>query len=102
MLVTCVHVEVKPECIQDFISECKKNHIESVKEPGNLRFDILQDAENPAKFLLYEAYQDESSSVAHKATNHYQAWKQAVEHMMDKPRKGIKYQILYPTDMNQW
>jgi (4S)-4-hydroxy-5-phosphonooxypentane-2,3-dione isomerase len=99
MLVTCVHVEVKPEYIHDFISECKKNHLEAIKEPGNLRFDILQDAENPSVFLLYEAYLDESSSAAHKSTPHYMEWKQAVEHMMEKPRKGIKYQMLYPTNM---
>ncbi len=99
MIATCVYVEVKPECITDFINECKKNHLEAVKEPGNLRFDVLQDAENPAKFMLYEAYRNEETSAAHKQTPHYHAWRSAVENMMAKPRYGIKHRIIFPTDI---
>ena len=53
MMVTCVHIEVMAEFIQEFISECKKNHEQSVQENGNLRFDILQESAEPTKFLLY-------------------------------------------------
>ncbi len=102
MIVTCVHVEVKPEFIDDFVQECIKNHNESVKEPGNLRFDILQDAEYPAKFLLYEAYQSEKDSAAHKETSHYLAWKKAVEHLMARPRIGKKHKIICPTEIEKW
>lgn len=68
MIVTSVHVEVKPEYIQDFIVETSKNHVNSIQETGNLRFDVLQDVENPCKFVLYEAYKDEDSSAKHKQT----------------------------------
>jgi autoinducer 2-degrading protein len=102
MIVTCVYVEVKSELIEDFIRECIKNHNESIKEPGNLRFDILQDTENLNKFLLYEAYQSEKESAAHKETQHYLAWKKAVEHMMSKPRTGIKHKIIYATEIEKW
>jgi len=102
MMVTCVHVEVKPEYIQDFIAECNKNHVGSTSEPGNLRFDVLQDFENPCKFLLYEAYKSEEDSAAHKQTPHYNLWKSNVEKMMAKSRTGIKYRIICPTDLKKW
>jgi (4S)-4-hydroxy-5-phosphonooxypentane-2,3-dione isomerase len=102
MIVTCVYVEVRPEFIQDFIIESDKNHQGAVKEPGNLRFDVLQETENPCKFLLYEAYQSEEHSAAHKQTTHYSAWRSNVEKMMAKPRHGIKYKILCPIDTAKW
>ena len=102
MIVTFVHVWVKPEYVPAFIDACIVNHNESVKEPGNLRFDILQDASDPAKFVLYEAYESEIASKAHKETRHYQAWRDTVAGWMAKPREGIKYSIIYPTDASQW
>ena len=56
MIVTIVHVHVKPEHVEDFINATKENHNNSIKEPGNLRFDVLQSTEDPTKFILYEAY----------------------------------------------
>jgi autoinducer 2-degrading protein len=96
MITTCVYVEVKPECVNEFIEACRKNHVESIKEAGNLRFDIAQEAENPCKFLLYEAYINETTAAAHKNTPHYHAWRSTVENMMAKPRYGVKHNILYP------
>jgi (4S)-4-hydroxy-5-phosphonooxypentane-2,3-dione isomerase len=96
MITTCVHVEVKPEFVDEFIIACEKNHYESVKENGNLRFDVIQEHENPCKFLLYEAYFNDETAAAHKTTNHYQEWRNAVEKMMAKPRKGVKHKILFP------
>ena len=58
MIVTCVHVFVKPEHVEDFIAASKQNHENSVQEPGNRRFDVLQSTEDPTRFLLYEAYDD--------------------------------------------
>lgn len=102
MIVTCVHIEVKPEYIQDFIVESSKNHISSVKEPGNLRFDFLQDVENPCKFMLYEAYKDEESATMHKQTPHYKIWRESVEKMMASPRNGVRYRIICPIDVKKW
>jgi len=102
MIVTFVHVWVKPEKIQDFIEVCKTNHRESVKEPGNLRFDILQDASDPAKFTLYEAYESEEASKAHKDTPHYANWRNTVAGWMAKPREGVKHTIICPLDKTKW
>ena len=96
MTVTIVHVEVKPEFIEDFIHITTENHHRSIEEPGNLRFDVLQLAENPAKFALYEAYESESAAAAHKETAHYLKWRETVADWMAEPRQGIKYQGLLP------
>ena len=96
MIVTLVHVHVKPDHMDDFLQAASINHLRSVKEPGNLRFDILQDALNPAKFVFYEAYQDEEAAAAHKKTSHYLEWKDTVADWMAAPREGIKYKGLLP------
>ena len=96
MYVTIVHVKVKPENINDFIQACESNHLQSVKEPGNLRFDILQKGEEPSEFALYEAYENESAAVAHKETEHYLEWRERVAPWMAAPRVGVKYKGLLP------
>jgi (4S)-4-hydroxy-5-phosphonooxypentane-2,3-dione isomerase len=102
MIATLVHVWVKPECLDHFIVETVKNHNESIKEPGNLRFDVLQDANDPLKFTLYEAYESEQAAQAHKSTAHYAAWRDAVASFMAKPREGVKHNIVCPLDLAQW
>jgi (4S)-4-hydroxy-5-phosphonooxypentane-2,3-dione isomerase len=102
MIVTLVHVWVKPENIDAFIIATVDNHTESVSEPGNLRFDLLQDAGDPTKFVLYEAYESDAAAAAHKETPHYLNWRETVAEMMAQPRKGEKHIIIAPTDRKQW
>ncbi|MFW5872347.1 MAG: antibiotic biosynthesis monooxygenase [bacterium] len=94
MTVTLVHVLVKEKYIENFIKATIENHQESIKEPGNIRFDILQDDENPAKFILYEAYNSEGEAAAHKLTPHYLKWRETVADWMAGPRNGLKYKIV--------
>jgi (4S)-4-hydroxy-5-phosphonooxypentane-2,3-dione isomerase len=96
MHVTLVHVYVKPEHVDDFIEASRLNHEASTQEPGNRRFDILQDANEPTKFVLYEAYATAEDAAAHKETSHYATWRETVAPMMAKPREGIKHNSLYP------
>lgn len=96
MFVTIVHVSVKPEFIDAFKEACRLNHEESIKEPGNMRFDILQSADNPTLFILYEAYKTQQDAASHKETIHYLNWRETVANWMAEPRQGIVYQGLYP------
>lgn len=96
MIATCVYVHVKPESIDDFIKASEENHSESVKEPGNFRFDFTQQADDPTRFMLYEAYESEEDAEAHKKTAHYLRWRDRVGDMMAEPRKGVRYNILQP------
>jgi len=98
MIVTTVIVYVKPENINDFIEASSKNHEDSIKEPGNVRFDVLQCATEPARFLLYEAYESEEAAAAHKKTEHYLKWREEVADWMAKPRQGIPYKAICPKD----
>jgi len=102
MIVTCVHVYVKEAHIQDFIEATTLNHENSIKEPGNLRFDVLQDAGNPGKFLLYEAYTSEDAAAAHKQTEHYLTWRETVAPWMAQEREGFKHYVICPTDTRLW
>ncbi len=96
MQVTIVHVHVKPEHINDFIEASRHNHFASIHEPGNLRFDILQSAEDPSRFVLYEAYRSAADATAHKETSHYLAWRETVAGWMAEPRQGVAYNGLLP------
>jgi len=96
MHVTLVHVHVKPESIAEFVEACRLNHEGSTAEPGNRRFDILQDADDPGHFVLYEAYVSEADAKAHKQTGHYAAWRDTVTDMMAKPRQGLPFKGIYP------
>jgi len=96
MHVTLVHVWVKPDHIQDFIEASRDNHLHSIQESGNCRFDILQSPEQENHFILYEAYDSSASAAAHKDTRHYLKWRETVAPWMEKPRQGVAMNGLYP------
>ncbi len=96
MFVTLVHCHVKPEHVGPFADACRANHEASVREPGNVRFDVLQDTDDPTRFILYEWYADEAAATAHKSTPHYLAWREATAEMFAEPRHGVRYVGLYP------
>jgi autoinducer 2-degrading protein len=98
MHVTLVHVTVKPAHIDEFIEASRRNHEASVQEPGNRRFDVLQSSDDPARFVLYEAYASAEDAAAHKQTAHYLAWRETVADWMAQPRQGVAYTGLYPRD----
>lgn len=96
MVVTCVYVFVKAEHVEDFITATRLNHQNSVQEPENLRFDVLQDPEDATKFMLYEAYESADGAAAHKQTSHYLTWRETVADWMAKPRQGVPYTVIAP------
>ena len=96
MYVTIVYIHVKPEHVADFIASMRPNHEGSIREPGNLRFDILQSVDDPTHFVAYEAYVDESGAKAHRETAHYLAWRDKVADWMAEPRQGVHYTGLLP------
>ncbi len=96
MHTTLVHIHVKPEYLNPFIEACRLNREASIQEPGNLRFDLLQDPADPTRFIFYEAYRTEEDAAAHKQTAHYAAWRDAVAEMMAEPRRGEKMLGLLP------
>ncbi len=102
MIATTVDVRVKPENVEEFIEACRKNHENSVKEDGNLSFDVLRSRDDPCRFMLYEAYDTEDAAKAHKNTAHYLEWREAVADWMAEPRKGAPFKVLFPAEKDQW
>ncbi len=102
MIVTCVYVNVNPENVQDFIRAIRENHLGSIREPGNMRFDVLQQADDPCRFMIYEAFESEEAVARHKETAHYLKWRDAVKDFMDGERYGVKYNIIEPSERSKW
>ncbi len=98
MLIVQVHVHVKPDCIDAFRAASVLNAQHSVKEPGIARFDVIQQADDPSRFVLVEVYRTPEAPAAHKETAHYAAWRDAVADMMAEPRHSVKYQNAFPGD----
>jgi (4S)-4-hydroxy-5-phosphonooxypentane-2,3-dione isomerase len=100
MLVVHVHIHVKPEAVEAFKRATLENARASVQEPGIARFDVVQQQDDPTRFVLVEAYRNAQAPAAHKETKHYAAWRDAVASLMAEPRSSVKYQNLYPDDQN--
>ena len=98
MLVVHVHVHVKPECVEAFKEATRLNARLSLLELGVLRFDVLQQQDDPARFVLVEVYRDAEAVAAHKETQHYPVWRDAVAPMMAEPRSAVKYANVFPAD----
>ena len=96
MHLTLVHVRVKPENRDAFIEATGLNHEGSVQEPGNLRFDVLQEPDDPNHFIFYDAYRDAEAAAAHKTTPHNQISRETVAEMMVTPRQGGHSPVLFP------
>jgi len=102
MLVVHVHVHVHRELVQDFLVATLVNAQASVAEPGVLRFDVIQDQDDPAHVVLVEVYRDEAASAAHKLTSHYAAWRDRVAEMMAEPRASAKFSVIFPASSESW
>jgi autoinducer 2-degrading protein len=100
MVVVYVHIHVKPEWVEAFQQATLANARQSITEPGIARFDVLQHADDPTRFVLVEAYRTPDAPTAHKATPHYLAWRDAVAPMMAEPRQGVQFHNLFPQDQD--
>lgn len=98
MYVVCVTIHVKPEYVEAFKQATWDNHSNTRKEPGNLRFDVLQHEDDPTRFALYEVYKRKEDFGAHHKTEHYARWRDTVKDWMAEPRVGLKYNSLFPAD----
>jgi (4S)-4-hydroxy-5-phosphonooxypentane-2,3-dione isomerase len=98
LLVVHVQIRVKPDSIDAFRAATLANASQSVKEPGVARFDVIQDSEDPTRFVLVEVYRTPEAPAAHKETAHYLTWRDTVASMMAEPRTSRKFTNLFPSD----
>lgn len=98
MQVVFVHVHVKPESIDAFRKACIDNASNSIQEPGVARFDVIQNVDDPTRFVLIEAYRTADAPTKHKETAHYNLWRETVADMMAEPRSAVKYESVFLPD----
>ena len=98
MLIVHVLVHVKPESVEAFKAATLENARQSVREPGIARFDVVQQADDPTRFVLVEVYRTPDAPAAHKETKHYQVWRDTVAPMMTAPRTSVKFANVFPED----
>ena len=98
MFIVQVFVHVKAEFVEAFKQATIENASNSVKEPGIARFDVLQQADDPGRFVLMEVYRTKDDPAKHKETAHYKTWRDTVEPMMAEPRSSIKYSNIFPDE----
>lgn len=95
MYVVCVTVFVKDGLVEQFIEATLDNARNTRKEPGNVRFDVLQSEDDPGRFFLYEVYRDKEDFARHQQTEHYARWKQKVAQWMAQPRQGVRHVTVF-------
>ena len=98
MLIVHVFVHVKADQVEAFQQASLDNAHNSVQEPGIARFDIIQQKDDPTRFVLVEVYRTEEDPARHKETNHYKKWRDIVADMMAEPRTSIKYTNVFPDE----
>jgi autoinducer 2-degrading protein len=98
MFIVHVHVHVKSESVDAFRAATLENARNSVREPGIARFDVIQQLDDPTRFVLVEVYRTPDDPAKHKETVHYQTWRDTVEEMMAEPRSSVKYANIFPDD----
>jgi (4S)-4-hydroxy-5-phosphonooxypentane-2,3-dione isomerase len=101
LLIVLVDVHVKRESIDAFIAATQVNARNSIQEPGIARFDVIQQQDDPTRFVLVEVYRSADDPARHKETAHYEIWRDTVEPMMASPRTSRKFTNHYP-DENGW
>jgi autoinducer 2-degrading protein len=98
LLIVEVSIHVKPDAVEAFRAATLANARASVQEPAIARFDVLQDRDDPTRFVLIEVYRAPDGQAAHRATAHYAAWRAAVDDLMAEPRTSRKFVNAFPED----
>jgi autoinducer 2-degrading protein len=98
MLVVLVYVQVKPESVEAFKAASLENARNSVREQGIARFDVIQQQDDPTRFVLVDVYRTAEAPARHKETAHYAVWRDTVADMMAEPRSAVKYENIFPDE----
>ncbi len=98
MLIVHVLVRVRPDLVDAFRAASVENARQSIRESGVARFDVIQQQDDPTRFVLVEVYRAPEDPGRHKETAHYQKWRDAVAPMMAEPRASVKYTNVFPDD----
>ena len=96
MFVQMVHIKVRPGRVEDFLKVFRINYEGTKQEPGNYRFDVLQDPEDETKFVIYEAFTSEDAVDEHRKTAHYLETVAGLENLLEGPRSKDFFRMVMP------
>ena len=99
MHIVHVFIHVKPDKVEEFKLASVENARSSLKEPGIARFDFIQQADDPTRFLFVEVYRTADDAARHKETSHYNRWKETVEPLLAEPRSRVLYRNVFPDEL---
>ena len=100
MYIVIVKIHVKQDIVDKFVEATILNAQNSIQEPGIVKFDFLQQQNDPTKFILYEVYRTQADTLVHKDTHHYKEWRERVAMMMIEERTSEKYHNIFPDEIN--
>ena len=100
MITLKVQIRVKEECISAFKEAMAKNHAGTLKEPGNVRFDVNQGIDDPCQFFLHEVFESRNAHAAHLETDHFKVFMETIESMLEEEMNVVFYNPLFPEDLN--
>jgi (4S)-4-hydroxy-5-phosphonooxypentane-2,3-dione isomerase len=100
MHIVHVFIHVKPECLEAFKQATIENARNSRKEPGIARFDVIQQSDDPTRFVLVEVYRTADAPAQHKETPHYNKWREVAEPLLAEPRTRTLFTNLFPSDQD--
>lgn len=98
MYIVHVFAHIKPDQLEAFKAASLENARNSVQEPGVARFDVIQQSDDPTRFVLVEVYRTQADTNAHKETAHYNRWRETVEPLQVEPRTKIVYENVFPDE----
>jgi autoinducer 2-degrading protein len=101
MYIVHVSIKVKEEHISVFREATIENAQNSVNEAGIARFDVLQQQDDPSRFLLVEVYYTPEDQLKHRETEHFKKWRATITDMIAEPYTFIKYYNAFP-DESGW
>lgn len=102
MLAIFVKARIKPEQRPRFLQAIEVDALGSERdEPGCLRFNVLQDAQDENVYYFYEVYKDEAALEAHRAAPHYAVWRAAAD-SLDGPTEVVRARTVFPVDRAYW
>jgi (4S)-4-hydroxy-5-phosphonooxypentane-2,3-dione isomerase len=99
MIILHVTVQIKPEYVAPYLEAVRHDAEHSEKdEPGCLRFDVVQDQDDPNRFYYYEVYKNEAALEAHRQSPHFKLYAEKVQAWLAAPPERRFGKNLIPAD----
>jgi autoinducer 2-degrading protein len=98
MQILHVFLHVKADYVEAFKAATIENARNSLQEAGISRFDVIQQADDPTRFVLVEFYDSQEARAKHRETAHFLTWRETVAEMFASPTNRIEYVKIFPDE----